>query len=34
MKDFDFYRAKYVRDGKWQIEFLTKTKNTLALFIK
>lgn len=34
MKDFDFYRVKYVHDGKWQIEFFEKTKNTLALFIK
>lgn len=34
MKDFDFYRAKYIRDGKWRIEFLIKTKSTLALFIK
>lgn len=35
MKDFDFYRTKYIRDGKWQIEFFDKDeKNTLALFIK
>lgn len=33
MKDFDFYRAKYVHDGKW-LSFLIKTKSTLALFIK
>ena len=26
MKDFDFYRAKYIRDGKWRIEFFDKDK--------
>ena len=34
MKDFDFYRAKYIRDENGKVSFSIKTKSTLALFIK
>lgn len=33
MKNFDFYRAKYVRDGKWQIEFFDKKRKIHWLYL-
>ena len=34
MKDFDFYRAKYIRDGKWQIEFFDKNEKYIGSIYK
>lgn len=34
MKDFDFYRAKYVHDGKWRIEFFDKDKKYVGSIYK
>lgn len=33
-KDFDFYRAKYIRDGKWRIEFFDKDKKYVGSIYK
>lgn len=34
MKDFDFYRAKYIRDKKWQIEFFDKDEKYVGSIYK
>lgn len=34
MKDFDFYRAKYIRDEKWQIEFFDKDEKYVCSIYK
>lgn len=34
MKDFDFYRAKYIRYGKWQIEFFDKDEKYISSIYK
>lgn len=30
MRGFDFYRAKYVRDEKWEIEFFDKDEKYIG----
>lgn len=34
MKDFDFYRVKYIRDGKWRIEFFDKNEKYIGSIYK